>query len=296
MYKQYVGKGVFYQDMWAYQPNTHGVLYNSDECIDEDVKYLESEEEKLGFETQKPVGLLERIITTSSDEQSVVLDPFCGCGTTIVTAQKLNRIWIGIDITSLAVSLIKNRIKDMYQDKIAYEVIGEPVSVPDAKELAENDPYQFQWWALGLVGARPVEQKKGADKGIDGRLYFHDEPDSSKAKTKQILLSVKGGHTGPTHVRDLRGVIERENAAIGVFICMQKPTKPMRTEAASSGFYKSPWQKEPYPRLQILTIEELLNGKRIDCPPLGQVNVTFKKAPKAKGKAAEQPELEYPQE
>jgi DNA modification methylase len=241
------------------------------------------------FPTEKPMPLLERVINVSSNEGDVILDPFCGCGTTIVSAQKLNRRWIGIDITHLAVALIKHRLEDMFGEKIrkTYEVVGEPVSLPDAKTLAETDPYQFQWWTLGLVGARPVEQKKGADKGIDGRVYFHDEPDNSKAKTKQIILSVKAGRTGRAAVGELRGVIEREAAEIGVFICMQKPTKPMRTEAASAGFYKSPWQEKPYPRLQILTIEELLNGKRIDCPPLGQVSVTFKKAARVRGKTAE---------
>jgi len=240
--------------------------------------------ERLGYPTQKPEALLERIMKASSNKGDIVLDPFCGCGTTIAAAQKLNRRWIGIDITHLAVALIRHRLEDMFGEKIrkTYKVVGEPVSLPDAKTLAANDPYQFQWWALGLVGARPVEQKKGADKGIDGRLYFHDEADSSKAKTKQIIISVKAGHVSVPYIRDLRGVIERENAEIGVLLSMKKPTKPMRTEAASAGFYKSPWQEKPYPRLQILTVEELLNGKRIDCPPLGQVNVTFKKAPKAK--------------
>lgn len=252
--------------------------------------------ERLGYPTQKPQTLLERIIQASSNERDVVLDPFCGCGTTIAAAEKLNRRWIGVDITHLAVALMKHRLKDMFGEKVKFEVVGEPVSLPDARTLAANDPYQFQWWALGLVGARPVEQKKGADKGIDGRLYFHDEGDTSKAKTKQIIISVKAGHVSVPHIRDLRGVIDRENAEIGVLLSMEKPTKPMRTEAASGGFYKSPWQKDPYPRLQILTIEELLTGKRIDCPPLGQVNVTFKKAPKAKGKPTEQPELQYPQE
>lgn len=252
-----------------------------------------SSAEGLGYPTQKPEALLERIIQASSKEGGIILDPFCGCGTTIAVAQKLNRRWIGIDITHLAVALMKHRLKDMFGEKVKYEVMGEPVSLPDAKTLAENDPYQFQWWALGLVGARPVEQKKGADKGIDGRLYFHDEPDSSNAKTKQIILSVKAGHVTVSHVRDLRGVVEREKAAIGVLISIEKPTKPMRAEAASGGFYKSPWQKEPYPRLQILTIEELLNGKRIDCPPLGQVNVTFKKAPKAKDAPVEQKGLDF---
>ncbi len=228
--------------------------------------------------------MLERIILASSDKGDTVLDPFCGCGTTIAVAQRLKRRWIGIDITHLAVALMKHRLEDMFGDKIrkTYEVVGEPVSLPDAKTLASNDPYQFQWWALGLVGARPVEKKKGADKGIDGRIYFHDEPDTSKAKTKQIIISVKSGQTGPAHIRDLRGVIEREEAQIGVFICMQKPTKAMRAEVASAEFYNSPWQKKPYPRLQILTIEDLLKDRRIKCPPLGQVNVTFSKAPRPK--------------
>jgi hypothetical protein len=144
-----------------------------------------------------------------------------------------------------------------------------------------------------LVGARPIEQKKGADKGIDGRLYFHDEADSAKAKTKQIIFSVKAGNTTVSHVRDLRGVLDRENAQIGVLLSMEKPTKPMRAEAASAGFYKSPWRNEPYQKLQILTIEELLTGKRIDCPPLGQVNVTFKKAQKIKEKQEPHPEFGF---
>jgi site-specific DNA-methyltransferase (adenine-specific) len=257
-----------------------------------------SAKERLGYQTQKPEALLERIIKASSKEGELVLDPFCGCGTTIAVAQRLNRRWIGIDITCLATAVIKNRMQGAFGEKISdtYKVIGEPTSLPDAQVLANEDHDQFEWWALGLVGARPVERKKGADKGIDGRLYFHDEPENKKAKTKQIIFSVKSGHVSVPYIRDLRGVVERENAEIGVLLSMEKPTKPMRTEAASAGFYKSPWQEKPYPRLQIFTIEELLNGKRIDCPPLGQVNVTFKKAPKAKEKAAEQPELEYPQQ
>lgn len=235
--------------------------------------------ERLGYPTQKPEALLERIILASSDEGDLILDPFCGCGTTIAVSQRLNRNWIGIDITHLAITLIKHRLRDAFGDQAVYQVIGEPVSLPDAKVLAESDPYQFQWWALGLVGARPIEQKKGSDKGIDGRIYFHDEP--KKGKTKQVVLSVKAGRTGVSHIRDLRGVIEREKSEIGVLITMQEPTNPMRTEAAGAGFYESPWGK--HPRLQILTIADLLNGKRIDMPPLRQVDATFKKAPKVKG-------------
>ncbi len=213
-----------------------------------------------------------------------MLDPFCGCGTTIAAAQHLKRRWIGIDITHLAITLIKHRLRDTFGDQAQYKVIGEPVSVPDAETLAQQDPYQFQWWALGLVGARPVEQKKGADKGIDGRLYFHDEADS---KTKQVILSVKAGHTSVAHVRDLRGVVDREKAEIGVLITMQEPTAAMRSEAAGAGFYPSPVWGKGYPRLQILTIADLLAGKGIDMPPLRQVSATFKKAPKAKGKGAQ---------
>jgi len=239
--------------------------------------------ERLGYPTQKPEALLERIISVSSNEGALVLDPFCGCGTAIAVAQKLNRNWIGIDITHLAITLIKHRLKDAFGKKAVYKVVGEPVSLPDAQALAEQDPYQFQWWALGLVGARPAEQKKGADRGVDGRIYFHDEPEA-RAKTKQITLQVKAGHVTANQMRDLRGVVEREKAEIGALICMEAPTQPMRKEAASAGFYESPWGK--HPRLQILTVEELLAGKGIDYPPSQQANRTFKRAPKAKARAA----------
>ncbi len=265
-------KGLPVQDVWT------------------DVESLRSwHQEKLGYPTQKPEALLERIIKASSNDGDTVLDPFCGCGTTIAVAQRLKRRWIGIDITHLAVALMKHRLKDMFGEDAEYEVIGEPVDLAGAKELAADDHYQFQWWALGLVGARPTEQKKGADKGIDGRLYFHDEPEGKKTKTKQILFSVKSGHVSVADLRDLRGVLDREKAQIGVLISMERPTKPMRTEAASAEFYKSPWGS--HPALQILTIEQLLKGKKIDCPPLSQVNRTFKKAPKAKGKKQNQASL-----
>ena len=175
-----------------------------------------------------------------------------------------------------------------------YGVIGEPVSLAGAKKLATDDPYQFQWWALGLVGARPAQQKKGADKGIDGRLYFHDE--AVGGKTKQIVFSVKAGHVTVSHVRDLRGVVEREKAAIGIFICLEEPTRAIRTEAAGAGFYTSPGWRKKYPRFQILTIAELLQGKRIDYPPSRAVNVTFKKAPKAKRKGTPNQKINFADE
>jgi DNA modification methylase len=236
--------------------------------------------EKLGYPTQKPVALLERIVLASSNPGDLVLDPFSGCGTAIAAAQRQNRRWIGIDITHLAITLMKHRLHDAFGDAAKYKVIGEPVSVPDAEELAKQDPYQFQWWSLGLVGARPVDQKKGSDKGIDGRLYFHDE--GPAGKTKQVILSVKAGHTGPTHVRDLHGVLDAENAELGVLITIGEPTQPMRAAATDAGFYTSPWDGVSYPKLQILTVAQLLDGRGIAMPSISQVGATFKKAPKAK--------------
>jgi len=234
--------------------------------------------ERLGYPTQKPEALLERIIKASSNVGEVILDPFCGCGTTISVAQRLKRQWIGIDITFLAITLMKHRLQNAFGNAVTYKVIGEPVSFPDAEALAKQDPYQFQWWVLGLVGARPTDQKKGSDKGIDGRIYFHDG--GGTEKTKQVILSVKAGHTDVAHMRDLRGVMEREKAEIGVLITMNEPTQPMRTEAAGAGFYHSSLWNKNHPKLQIITVDELLKGKGIDMPPIAQVNVTFKKAQK----------------
>lgn len=286
-YKQYLdaSPGMPIQDIWAYQPHTRGVLHETTEGLDEDVRWLiaQGDPERLGYPTQKPAGLLSRIIQSSCPDDGVVLDPFCGCGTTVSAAQALGRKWIGIDITHLAITLIKHRLRDSYGDDMEFDVIGEPVALGGAKDLAASDPYQFQWWALGLVGARPQEQKKGADKGIDGRLYFHDAPGK---KTKQIIISVKAGKTGVAHVRDLRGVLDREKAEIGVLISLQEPTQPMRTEAASGGFYGSPWGQ--HPKIQLLTITELLEGAQIDYPPITGANVTYKEAPRYEQKVAEQ--------
>ena len=161
------------QDIWAYQPYTDGTVHGTKDGIDEDVKWLgPTDPERVGYQTQKPLGLLDRIIRSSCPDDGLVLDPFCGCGTTIATAQKLDRRWIGIDITQLAISLIRYRLGDSFGKDCRFELIGEPTSLPDAAALAKQDPYQFQWWALGLVKARPIEQKKGADQGIDGRLLL----------------------------------------------------------------------------------------------------------------------------
>lgn len=263
-------QGIPFQDVWA-NPK---LWLNS------------AASERLGYPTQKPEAVLDRIIRSSSNESDVVLDPFCGCGTAISVAQRLNRRWIGIDITHLAIGLIKKRLDDAFGDTVrdTYEVVGEPVDLPGAQRLAQDDPYQFQWWALSLVGARPLEKKRGADQGIDGRLYFHDERKSGKSK--QIIFSVKAGHVQAAYVRDLRGVIEREKAEIGVLISMEPPTKPMIKESAEAGFYQPPGLTDKYSRLQLLSIAELLEGKKIEYPRL--LDVTFKKAPKARKAAEEQ--------
>ena len=251
-----------------------------------DIAELNSQSaERLGYPTQKPVALLERIIAASSNPGDLVLDPFCGCGTTVDAAQKLGRQWIGIDITHLAITLIKNRLHDTYGGDLQMKVVGEPTDLSGARALAAQDKYQFQWWALGLVGARPVEQKKGADGGVDGKILFRDHPDP-KQKPHAIVFSVKGGGVGVKDVRELDSVVKKTGAAIGVLISLAETTKPMRVEAVETGSYTSTFNGQKYPRLQLLTIKQLLAGMPVKRPS-GNVAVdeTFKKAPKAKGKA-----------
>jgi DNA modification methylase len=233
--------------------------------------------ERLGFPTQKPVALLERIIQASSNEGDLVLDPFCGCGTTIIAAQKLKRRWIGIDITHLAISLMKYRLHDTFGDDVQYEVIGEPVDTQSARALAEQDRYQFQWWALSLIKARPVsdEKKKGADEGIDGTLYFIDD---AKTPPKKIIVQVKSGKVQVRDIRELIQVVHRTKATMGFFITLEEPTDPMLKEALAEGLYKSPGWVKQYQKIQIRTIAQLLAGEDFDMPP---TNVSFKRAEKA---------------
>lgn len=248
--------------------------------------------ERLGYPTQKPEALLARIVQASSNDGDVVLDPFCGCGTTIAVAERLHRRWIGIDVTHLAIALMRHRLHHTFpeqtgKDKLSpYEVIGEPEDLSGACALSKQDRYQFEWWALGLVDARPAQdKKKGADSGTDGYIYFFDD---ASGKAKQLVLQVKSGKVGASVVRDLKGVLERENAPIGVLITLARPTRPMLTEAAAAGFYEPElFPGTQYPRLQILTIEELLAGKKPAYPMTAPA--TFKKAkPRAKDN---QPEL-----
>jgi site-specific DNA-methyltransferase (adenine-specific) len=224
-------------------------------------------QERLGYPTQKPLPLMERIIASSSNEGDIVLDPFCGCGTTIHAAQKLNRRWIGIDVTHLAISLIEKRLNDAFPG-IEYEVHGTPKDLEGARDLALRDKYQFQWWAVSLVNAVPFGgKKKGADSGIDGIIYFKNFKDG-KPVTERIIVSVKGGeNVNVAMVRDLAHVVDREQAKMGLFITLAPPTEPMSKEAVTAGFYEAPNGKDQYRKIQIVTIGDLLDGKKPDLPP-----------------------------
>lgn len=218
--------------------------------------------EKLGYPTQKPVALLERIIAASSNAGDLVLDPFCGCGTAIHAAQKLKRCWIGIDVTHLAISLIERRMKAAFADA-DFTVEGTPRDLASALDLARRDKYQFQWWAVAMVEGVPLDgKKKGPDGGIDGLIYF--KPDGRR--TEKALISVKGGqNVGVAMIRDLHSAMERERAPIGIFITAQEPTGPMLREAAAVGRFTDEFGRG-WPRLQILTLAELFRGKRPAIP------------------------------
>ncbi len=239
-------------------------------------------QERLGYPTQKPLALLERVIRASSNEGDTVLDPFCGCGTAVHAAQRLRRKWVGIDITHLAISLIERRLNDAFPG-IAFEVHGTPKDLDGARALAAADKYQFQWWAVSLVEAVPYGgRRKGADTGIDGTIYF--KPDGKT--TERAIVSVKGGdNVGVPMIRDLGHVIDREKAKIGVFITLAEPTRPMQTEAVKAGFYETPYGK--YPKIQLLTVAELFAGKKPSIPLVDPS--AFKKA--AKEQDAEQHNL-----
>jgi site-specific DNA-methyltransferase (adenine-specific) len=249
--------------------------------------------ERLGYPTQKPEALLERIIKSSSNENDIVLDPFCGCGTTVNVAERLHRRWIGIDLTHIAITLIRSRLNDSFgSELVPYEIIGAPTDVASAEALANeglNGRYQFQWWAVGLVDGRPAqEKKKGKDTGIDGYIYFFDD---NSGQAKKIIIQVKSGNVKSGDIRDLKGVLEREKAQIGAFITLKPSTKDMRTEAVSAGFYEpqaSPGSK--YPKLQILTIDELLSGAKLLYPQWAGA-ATFKRAERQSKNRADQSKM-----
>ncbi len=248
--------------------------------------------ERLGYPTQKPLALLERIIQTSSNPGDVVLDSFCGCGTAVAAAQKLGRKWVGIDITHLSIALQKYRLQEMFPDS-KFKVVGEPRDIGAAKQLAQDDRYQFQWWALSLVRAKPLggqegskTGKKGSDKGIDGVITFIDD---AYDKSKRVLVQVKSGHVKSGDIRDLARAVQRENASIGVFITLEPPSRDMITEAVSAGSYHSPGWNSDYPRIQILTIADLLKGAKVQMP---MQYGTFKQAKRVREVGGMQSELE----
>lgn len=244
--------------------------------------------ERLGYPTQKPLALLERIIGLSSNPGDVVLDPFCGCGTAVHAAEKLGRQWTGIDITHLAISLIERRLKDAFPT-IGFDVKGTPLDLGGAADLARRDKYQFQWWAVSLVDAVPQGgRKKGADRGIDGVRWVRTGPKATDVE--QVIVSVKGGEAvGVGMIRDLAGVIERESAAGGLFLTLADPTRDMRREAAAAGVFESSFGR--HPKIQIYTIRELLAGIPIDLPPLGR-HEGFKRAPRERGPQPTQTDLD----
>ena len=246
--------------------------------------------ERLGYPTQKPEALLERIINASSNEGDVVLDPFCGCGTATVAAERLNRRWIGIDITHLAITLVRHRLRDSFGDELRpYEIVGQPTDTGSAGALAEHDRYQFEWWALGLVDARPAnDRRRGADAGVDGYINFFDD---NSGKPKRIIAQVKSGHVNRGMIATLKGDMEREKATLGVFITLQPPTEPMRQEALSAGIYTPEhFPDQQYPRLQILTIDQLMAGDTV-AYPRGGAPATFRQAPRRRRSQGQQSAL-----
>ena len=241
--------------------------------------------ERLGYPTQKPEALLERVILSSSDEGDVVLDPFCGCGTAIAVAERLNRRWIGVDITHLAVSLMKHRLADSFGERLSpYDVVGAPQDIASARALAEasehDGRYQFEYWALGLVEARPAhDRRRGADAGVDGYVNFFDD---DSGKPKRVIVQVKSGHVQRSQIAALNSDRQREGAEMGVFITLEQPTAPMLREAASAGFYEPRhFPGRRFPRVQIRTVEELLAGNAPEIPRLGLAgDPTFRRAPR----------------
>jgi hypothetical protein len=230
--------------------------------------------ESMGYPTQKPLALLERIIQASSNEGDVVLDPFCGCGTTIHAAQKIKRTWIGIDVTHLATYLIEKRLNSAFPG-IKYVVHGVPRDPGGAAALATSDKHEFQLWAVSRVGAQPYKGgKKGADGGVDGIIYFKPEA----GKTERAIVSVKGGGSvGLTMLKDLIATVAGEKAKVGVFVTLTPPSKPMKVEAAKCGFYEPPHHAK-VPKIQILTIDDLFDGKMPNIPMVD--HSVFKKASK----------------
>jgi len=260
-------KGVLMHDVW------------------EDINFIPpTSKERLGYPTQKPLALLERIIKASSKKGDWVLDPFCGCGTTVAAAEKLQRNWVGIDITTLAINLIKKRLKDHFDlGRKQIIVDGLPTDLAGAKALFEKDPFQFEYWVLDLINAMPAKSKskenmRGADKGIDGIITFNKDKINGGWKYGKAIVHVKGGKVQRSQIATLKGDVEREKADAGIFVALEKPTRPMIQEAGDSGSFTTPLtHKFEFPKIQILTVEEILKDKQPELPK-GLVKNYYKQA------------------
>jgi site-specific DNA-methyltransferase (adenine-specific) len=261
-----------------------------------DIEALRSwHKETLEYPTQKPEALLDRIIKASSNEGDVVLDPFCGCGTTVNVAERLHRRWIGVDITYLAINLIKRRLHDSFspEELAPFEVIGLPADATSAAALAEVNRHQFEWWALDMVEAAPAQdKKKGADRGVDGVIYFQEKDDGPYHK---IIVQVKSGHVSAKEVRELEGTRKQEKAAIAALLTLNPPTRPMREAAlAVEPYVPERFPELSFPRLQIFTISELFAGKQLEYPRWVPPK-TFKKAVRRyKGLTPQEQKKSYP--
>jgi site-specific DNA-methyltransferase (adenine-specific) len=236
-------------------------------------------QERLGYPTQKPLALLERIIKASSKPDDVILDPFCGCGTTVHAAEKLGRRWVGIDVTHLAISLVERRLKDAFPN-IAFDVLGTPRDLSAARDLAARDKHQFQWWAVSLLDAVPQGgKKKGADRGIDGIRWVRTGP--RDGDLDRVIISVKGGeNVSVRDVRDLAGTVQREGALGGVLITLADPTRPMLQDAAAHGYASTGLGQ--FRKIMVKTIAELMAGVHDDAerlPPIGR-GEGFRAAPR----------------
>lgn len=239
--------------------------------------------ERLGYPTQKPRALLERIVAASTNPGDIVLDPFCGCGTAVDAAQKLGRRWIGIDVTHLAIGLIEKRLREGYGDTVQFETIGAPRDLASAQRLAADSPYQFQSWITLKLGGWPWRDgKKGGDKGVDG-LFYYVGPGGATATG---VMQVKAGmHVSPTMVRDLGRVMVRDGHAMGLFVSAATPTRGMREEAASHGLVETEFGR--FPALQCFTLAELFDGHHPKLPPLVSPN---RRAPRVEMRASHQAE------
>jgi len=246
-----------------YLDETEGVKVSN---VWEDIFPINSQAaERLGYPTQKPLALMERIIAASSNDGDVILDPFCGCGTTIDAAIKLKRRWIGIDVTYIAVDLIEKRLLHTYEGAISgtYEVLGIPRDMGGAHALFEHSPFDFERWAVSRINAQPNEKQVG-DKGIDGVARF---PTDATGAFGRILVSVKGGKTiGPQFVRDLLGTVQTQKAQMGVLITMAEPTRGILDALNHAGTYELPVNNQRFPKVQVITVAELLHGKRPQMP------------------------------